>query len=68
MANLSFLESSLHHPASLSKTDATKLENKKIGNLKGNSNFQGILNWILQIAHYYCRKQHKNNEDSQIIE
>lgn len=63
MANLSFLESSLHHPASLSKTDATKLENKK-----ENSNFQGILNWILQIAHYYCRKQHKNNEDSQIIE
>ena len=44
MANLSFLESSLHHPASLSKTDATKLENKKIGNLKGNSNFLGILN------------------------
>ena len=26
---------------------------------KGNPNFQGILNWILQILHYYCRKQQK---------
>ena len=23
---------------------------------KGNPNFQGILNWIIQILHYYCRK------------
>ena len=27
---------------------------------KGNPNFQDILNWIIQILHYYCRKQHKN--------
>ena len=36
--------------------------------LKGNPNFQGILNWIIQILHYYCRKQHKNIENSRIIE
>ena len=23
---------------------------------KGNPNFQGILDWILQIVHYYCSK------------
>ena len=31
-------------------------------------NFQRILNWIIQILNYYCRKQHKNIENSQIIE
>ena len=36
--------------------------------LKGNPNFRGMLNWIIQILHYYCRKQHKNSENSQIIE
>ena len=36
--------------------------------LKGNPNFQDILNWILHILHYYCRKQHKNIKISQIIE
>ena len=36
--------------------------------LKVNPNFQGILNWIIQILHYYCRKQHKNIENSWIIE
>ena len=36
--------------------------------LKGNSNFQGILDWILQIVHYYCRKQHKNIKNSRITE
>ena len=36
--------------------------------LKGNPNFQGILNWIIQILHYYCRKQHKNIGNSWIIE
>ena len=35
---------------------------------KGNPDFQGILNWILQIFHYYYSKQHKNIENSQIIE
>ena len=35
---------------------------------KGNPNFQGILNWILQTLHYYCRKQHKNIKNSQINE
>ena len=35
---------------------------------KGNPNFQGILNWIIQILHYYCRKRHKNIENSWIIE
>ena len=38
------------------------------GAFKGNPNFQGILNWIIQILHYYCRKQHKNIENSRIIE
>ena len=36
--------------------------------VQGNTNFQGILDWILQILHYYCRKQHKNVKNSQIIE
>ena len=36
--------------------------------LKGNSNSQGILNWIIQILHYYYRKQLKNIENSQILE
>ena len=35
---------------------------------KENPNFQSILNWIIQIMHYYCRKQHKNIGNSQIIE
>ena len=35
---------------------------------KGNPNFQGILNWIMKILHYYCRKQHKDIENSWIIE
>ena len=35
---------------------------------KGNPNIQGILNWIIQILHYYCWKQHKNIENSRIIE
>ena len=36
--------------------------------IKGKANSQGILKWIIQILHYYCRKQHKNIENSQIIE
>ena len=36
--------------------------------LKGNPNSQGILNWIIQILHYYYSKQQKNIENSQIIE
>ena len=35
---------------------------------KGNPNFQGVLNWIIQILHYYCRKQYKIIENSRIIE
>ena len=35
--------------------------------IKGNPNSQDILNWIIQILHYYYRKQHKNIENSQII-
>ena len=41
---------------------------RKNSQFKGNPNFRGILNWIIQILHYYCRKQHKNIENSQIIE
>ena len=37
-------------------------------NVKGNPNFQEILNWILQILHYYCMKLHKNIKSSRIIE
>ena len=36
--------------------------------LTWNVNFQGILNWIIKILHYYCRKQQKNSKNSQIIE
>ena len=36
--------------------------------LKGNPNYQGMLSWIIQIFHYYCRKQYKNIENSRIIE
>ena len=35
--------------------------------LKGNPNSQGILNWIIQILHYYCRMQHTYIKNSQII-
>ena len=40
----------------------------KISDLKGNPDSQGILNWIIQTLHYYYRKQHKNIENSHIIE
>ena len=36
--------------------------------LKGNRNFQGMLNWIIQMLHYHFRKQHKNIEISRTIE
>ena len=36
--------------------------------IKGNPNSQDILNWIIQILHYYYRKQHKNIKNSQISE
>ena len=39
----------------------------EISRFKGNPNSQGILNWIIQILHYYHRKQHQNIENSQII-
>ena len=35
---------------------------------EGNSNFQGLLNWILQTLHHYYRKKHKKIKDSQFIE
>ena len=31
--------------------------------VKGNPNYQGILSWIIQIFHYYCRKQYKNTPE-----
>ena len=34
---------------------------------KENPNFQDILNWILQIPHYYSRKQNENTENSQCL-
>ena len=40
----------------------------KLCSVKGNPNFQNILNWIIKLLHYYCRKQHKNMENSQIME
>ena len=45
-----------------------RIHEKVLWILKGKSNFQGILNWILQIFHYYCRKQHKNIKNWQIVE
>ena len=36
--------------------------------VKGNSNFQGILNWILQVLLCHCSKQHKNIEKLQFNE
>ena len=44
------------------------LKPPETSHIKGNPNFQGILNWIIQILHYYCRKQHKNMDNSRIIE
>ena len=46
-----------------------KIWEEKIGPFfKGNPNYQDIISWIIQIVHYYCRKQYKNIENSQIIE
>ena len=44
------------------------LKPPETSHIKGNPNFQGILNWIIQILHYYCRKQHKNIKKSGIVE
>ena len=38
-----------------------------MSSFKGNPNSQGIFNWIIQILHYYRRKQHKISK-TQIIE
>ena len=35
--------------------------------LKGNPKFQGILNWILQILHYCCSRQHQKIKSLQFI-
>ena len=43
-------------------------KNIVFGLFKGNPNFQGILNWILQIFLYHCNKQYKNIENLQFIE
>ena len=40
------------------------LDNFSFKVFKGNPNSQGILNWIIQILHYYYSKQHKNIENS----
>ena len=40
----------------------------ELGAFKGSPNSRGILNWIIEILHYYYRKQHKNIKNSQIIE
>ena len=40
----------------------------QIRRLKGNSDFQGILDWIIQTLHYYCSKQHKNIKNLLVIE
>ena len=57
----------------LRKKKKSNVHNMKIilyqkGYFKGNPNYEGILDWILQILHYYYRKQHKNIENSRIIE
>ena len=46
----------------------TKAESNRSKLFKGNPNFWSILNWILQILLYHCRKQHKNFENFQFIE
>ena len=43
-------------------------QKKTFWDLKGNPNYQGILSWIIQIFHYYCRKQYKNIKNSRIVE
>ena len=45
----------------------TNNSEEKLLDIKGNPNFQDILDRILQILHYYCRKQHKNIENSEIV-
>ena len=38
-----------------------------LNDLMETQTFKALLDWILQILHYYCRKQHKNIENSWII-
>ena len=40
----------------------------KCFDIKGNQNFQGILNGILQILLYHCSRQHKSIENLQFNE
>ena len=46
----------------------TKLLPKAAKKIKCISNFQGILNRMLQVLHHYCRKQHRKNKNSLFIE
>ena len=41
--------------------------NRNLDYLKGSPNFQGILDWIVQILHYYCRKQRKSIKSLWIV-
>ena len=52
----------------LAKWKLSEVKKVKLCEVKGNPNFQGILNWIIETLYYYCRKQHKNIKNSQIIE
>ena len=64
----SLVGSHLHYGAQLLRGQTNTENIDKIWMLKGNPNSQAILNWIIQILHYYCRKQNKNIENLQIIE
>ena len=61
-------QSSLLFLLVLSEDQNPQLMFLELGAFKGSPNSRGILNWIIEILHYYYRKQHKNIENSQIIE
>ena len=61
-------QSSLLFLLVLSEDQNPQLMFLELGAFKGSPNSRGILNWIIEIFHYYYRKQHKNIKNSQIIE
>ena len=61
-------QSSLLFLLVLSEDQNPQLMFLELGAFKGSPNSRGILNWIIEILHYYYRKQHKNIKNSQIIE
>ena len=51
----------------LAKWKLSEVKKVKLCEVKGNPNFQGILNWIIETLYYYCRKQHKNIKTHRLL-